>query len=150
MLVVLLHVGAEVYGLPASSVLEIVPRMELCPIPLAPPWLSGMARLRGEIVPVVDLALRLAGRAASRNLGTRIAIVSHVVRGVSRTLGVMAERLTSTARVSLEGAFDSLALPDAPFLGEVVTDTDRLVQLVRPAFLVPPELDEVLYGGATP
>lgn len=51
--------GAEQYGLPVEQVREIVRYAEPRPVASDVPWMRGVVSLRGRLVPVHDLALRL-------------------------------------------------------------------------------------------
>ena len=53
------HLGEEVYGLPVLKILEIVAFSPVTPIPRAPECVKGILNLRGRLVPVVDLRIRL-------------------------------------------------------------------------------------------
>jgi purine-binding chemotaxis protein CheW len=53
------RVGGRAYGVPVDSVVEVVRMVALSPIPDGPPWMAGVADVRGMAVPVVDLAGRL-------------------------------------------------------------------------------------------
>jgi purine-binding chemotaxis protein CheW len=54
-----LLVGAEVYAIPVTHVSEIADVGDLTPVPGAPPEVLGVRNLRGQILPVVDLAMLL-------------------------------------------------------------------------------------------
>ena len=54
--------GDRVYASELLSVKEIVLKEELRTIPGAQPWLLGVMALRGQLLPVVDLGLRLQGK----------------------------------------------------------------------------------------
>jgi len=54
--------GKRVYASELLSVKEIVLKEELRSIPGAQPWLLGVMALRGQLLPVVDLGLRLQGK----------------------------------------------------------------------------------------
>jgi len=54
--------GDRVYASELLSVKEIVLKEELRSIPGAQPWLLGVMALRGQLLPVIDLGLRLQGR----------------------------------------------------------------------------------------
>lgn len=53
--------GERVYASELLSVKEIVLKEELRSIPGAQPWLLGVMALRGQLLPVIDLGLRLQG-----------------------------------------------------------------------------------------
>src|SRR5207248_7146076 len=57
-------VGGGYYGVDVTRVQEIVRRQELTRVPLAPPEISGLINLRGQIVTAIDLRRKLgmAGR----------------------------------------------------------------------------------------
>lgn len=143
MLALLLHAGAEAFAIPAADVLEVVPRVALLPLAGAPDWIAGMMRLRGAIVPVVDLVQRVRGRPASAALSTRIVVVRC---GHGRSLGILAERVTTTAPVTEDDAYRGLALPGAPYLGVVAIAEDAMVQVLRPRALLPPEVEDTLFA----
>jgi purine-binding chemotaxis protein CheW len=51
-----LRVGAEEYALPVEHVLEVVEVGELAAVPGASPSVLGIRNLRGQVLPVFDLA----------------------------------------------------------------------------------------------
>ena len=51
--------GDEEYGVAILNVQEIKGYAPVTPIPNTPPWVRGVMNLRGTIVPVIDLRLRL-------------------------------------------------------------------------------------------
>jgi purine-binding chemotaxis protein CheW len=56
----LLLKSAEVFfALPILSVREILEPSEITRVPMAPSWLLGLANLRGQVLPVIDLSARL-------------------------------------------------------------------------------------------
>lgn len=54
--------GDRAYASELLSVKEIVLKEELRSIPGAQPWLLGVMALRGQLLPVIDLGLRLQGK----------------------------------------------------------------------------------------
>ncbi|WP_297055529.1 chemotaxis protein CheW [Thermosulfurimonas sp.] len=51
--------GEHLFGLPIAEVVEINRKMEITPVPLAPPYIKGIINLRGQVLTTVDLAERL-------------------------------------------------------------------------------------------
>jgi purine-binding chemotaxis protein CheW len=51
-----LRVGNEAYALPVEHVLEVAELGRLAPVPGSPPEILGVRNLRGQILPVIDLA----------------------------------------------------------------------------------------------
>ena len=51
--------GGEHYALPVTGVLEIADTGKVTPVPGAPPGVLGVRNLRGQVIPVIDLATML-------------------------------------------------------------------------------------------
>ena len=56
---IVFELAQELYALPISQVREVLPIATLTPFVAAPAELAGMLRLRGALLPVVDLRRRL-------------------------------------------------------------------------------------------
>lgn len=65
---------SEVYGLSILSIKEILEYGEVTHVPMMPPYMLGVLNLRGHVVPVVDLAMRLGSREGSE-VGRRTCVV---------------------------------------------------------------------------
>jgi purine-binding chemotaxis protein CheW len=50
------RLGAESYAVPVAHVLEVAEVGALTPVPGAPPSVLGVRNLRGQVLPVIDLA----------------------------------------------------------------------------------------------
>jgi purine-binding chemotaxis protein CheW len=53
---VVAHVGGEQYGVPVEDVLEVADAGDIVPVPGSGAALLGVRNLRGQVLPVVDLA----------------------------------------------------------------------------------------------
>lgn len=53
------YLGDRCFGLPILAVREIIRACEITPVPLAPGHVRGLINLRGQIVTILDLAVRL-------------------------------------------------------------------------------------------
>jgi purine-binding chemotaxis protein CheW len=89
--VVAFQIGGELQACDILLVQEVVTRLAVHPLPDMPPHLLGVVRLRGELVPVVDVAPRLGlvlerGRAPSILIseleGARVGVAAEVVHEV--------------------------------------------------------------------
>ena len=56
---VLFHLDRELYGVPIAQVQEIVARQRITTVPGAPDFVEGVTNLRGQVIPVINLAKRL-------------------------------------------------------------------------------------------
>ena len=54
--VIAFRLGGELHACDIQLVEEVVTKRRVHPLPDMPPWLMGMLRLRGELVPVLDVA----------------------------------------------------------------------------------------------
>ncbi len=52
-------IAGEVYGTDIDSIQEIIEYGAMTHVPLTPPHIRGVSNLRGNVIPIVDLAVRL-------------------------------------------------------------------------------------------
>jgi purine-binding chemotaxis protein CheW len=71
------QVGRETYGVPITSLHEIVRVPEITAVPDAPSYVEGVINLRGKIVSVVDLRKRFGKPAPESHRRNRILVVEH-------------------------------------------------------------------------
>ncbi len=85
------RIGSTDYGIPILTVKEILQHEECTRVPGTPASIRGVINVRGQVVPVVDLAVKF-GRAASEvSKRTCILVVEVAVSGERVTLGVLAD-----------------------------------------------------------
>ena len=71
------RIGSERYAVPVEHVLEVMPAVGVTPVPGAPPEVLGVCNVRGQIIPVLQLATALR---LSESVAARIVIVEHDAR----------------------------------------------------------------------
>ena len=71
------QVGRETYGVPITSLHEIVRVPEITAVPDAPDYMEGVINLRGKIVSVIDLRKRLGEKTVNMGKRNRILVVEH-------------------------------------------------------------------------
>jgi purine-binding chemotaxis protein CheW len=71
------QVGRETYGVPITSLHEIVRVPEITAVPDAPDFMEGVINLRGKIVSVMDLRKRLGEKKVNTSKRNRILVVEH-------------------------------------------------------------------------
>ena len=71
------QVGRETYGVPITSLHEIVRVPEITAVPDAPDYMEGVINLRGKIVSVIDLRKRFGEPKKALNRRNRILVVEH-------------------------------------------------------------------------
>ncbi|MBI2061605.1 MAG: chemotaxis protein CheW [Nitrospirae bacterium] len=112
--------GDEEYGIELAAVKEIVKHKDLTVtrVPTAPPFIPGILSLRGEVIPMLDLKMRLglgAEAGAESGTGGRIVICEH--RGSS--FGVIVDRVGGVVHVPesrLEKAPAHIGAAEAEFI----------------------------------
>ena len=115
MLFLLFQIGSVRYALEASRVVEVIPLLDLKPVPQAPRGIAGMFNYRGQIVPALDLSEITTGTRAAERLSTRILVLRIAVPGRGeRLLGLIAERATTMLRKEPEEFVDPGLAPDSP------------------------------------
>jgi len=74
------QVGRETYGVPITSLHEIVRVPEITAVPDAPEYMEGVINLRGKIVSVIDLRKRFGEPKTPLNRRNRILVVEQAGR----------------------------------------------------------------------
>jgi purine-binding chemotaxis protein CheW len=84
------------YALDILHVQEIIKTLPVTPVPRTPPWIAGVINLRGQIMPLLDLALRLQLRTTPNTECERFMIV----RGKPQPLALKVDRVDEVLRLS--------------------------------------------------
>jgi chemotaxis-related protein WspB len=156
MLLLTFTAGPNRYAIDVTWVIELVPRVALRSVPLAPRYLSGLLDYRGSVIPIIDLGLLLGSEACRDWLNTRIILVSETrgktsvnsqpeapdpTAGVPSTrqgtlavasmMGVMANEVSELAYVQPGDLHPApVQLREAPFLSDVVKTEHGIVQMI--------------------
>lgn len=93
------------YAFAVTHVREVIPIAALIPVPEAPKGLIGLLRLRGTLLPIVDLRERLGLLTVQRVISQRIVVafisqapIGLVVDSVLGLTRILEERISSTDR----------------------------------------------------
>ena len=140
------QVGRETYGVPITSLHEIVRVPEITAVPDAPDYLEGVINLRGKIVSVMDLRKRFGEKQAAVKKNNRILVVEHagrlaglIVDSASEVLKIPADAVEAPPAVFQEGGLNCVT-----GLGKV---SGRLIVLLDMSKLLAPA-SLVSKGGA--
>ena len=127
---VVFSLGSEEYGLPITTVQEIIRYTRPRTIPSAPPSVRGVINLRGKIIPVVDLKarLQLAGGDAEES---KIVIVE---AGVV-TAGLIVDDVDKVMTIDAAD-IDTNRAAEVPFIDGIAKVGDELFVLLAPDALV--------------
>lgn len=83
--------GDSGYSLPATAVREVIPLPPLAPLPTAPPFLLGLANVRGQLVIAIDLRPLLEIPSAPAAQGSLLL----VIRAGDISAGLLVDRVLS-------------------------------------------------------
>ena len=104
------QVGRETYGVPITSLHEIVRVPEITAVPDAPDYMEGVINLRGKIVSVIDLRKRLGEKKIASTRRNRILVVENngklaglIVDSASEVLKIPAEDVEASPTSLQEG-----------------------------------------------
>jgi purine-binding chemotaxis protein CheW len=107
--------GAE-YGMPIEVVREIAEARLIASVPGAPSWMRGVMNLRGSVVPVVDLGIKLGLGHTSETRRTCLVSVELELDGEITPMAVMVDAVRRV--IDLEGEIQ----PPPSFGGGVAVD----------------------------
>src|SRR3984885_7077793 len=91
-------VGRETYGVPITSLHEIVRVPEITAVPDAPDYLEGVINLRGKIVSVMDLRKRFGQKQVELKKRNRILVVEHS----GRLAGLIVDSASEVVKIPIE------------------------------------------------
>lgn len=123
---VIFSLGAEKYALPITRVQEIIRYTEPRSVASQTRWIRGVINLRGNIVPVCDLAERL-GLELDRPETAKIVIVETA----AGTAGVIVDDVDEVLTVT-SAQLEDVPAADAAYVDAVAKVGDRLAILLNP------------------
>ena len=138
------YIGDERFALPATDVVEVLPRLPLKPLAHTPIWVAGVFSHRGQMVPVIDISAMTFGQASVARTSTRLVLVNY--RG--HVLGLMLEQASDTVRCD-PAEFQPYGVDnhDAPYLGPVRKDHLGLLQWLSVDDLLSPAESALLFAN---
>lgn len=120
--------AGEEYAIPLLSVKEVIGMPETTPVPQTPPHFVGIMNLRGSVISIMDLRLKL-GHKASKTEETTVMILD---LGDSN-LGVIVDEVNSVLSISEEEVAPKPVIDSAKptdYIRGVFKHSDRLVLLI--------------------
>ena len=126
----------EIYSLDILCVQEIIKALPVTQVPLTVSWIEGVINLRGQILPLINLASRLGLKPSPYKRDTRFVIV----RGREQNVGLVVDEVQEVLRlpVSLLEPAPTTAV-DKDYIQAVCKYENRLVIVL--------DLPKVLYDN---
>ena len=122
-------VAGETYALPVGSVLEILRVAGITRVPHAPAVVRGVTNMRGRVLPVIDLRVRLGIAATDAGPQSRILVASS--RG--RLLGLLVDAVRHVERIdrgSVQPPPADVMTPQSDYITGVCHIGERLIVLL--------------------
>ncbi len=91
--------GEELFGVEVSRTREILSLTPVTKVPQTPEYLLGVINLRGQVVPVVDMRLKLGLPAGEETEDTCIIVVEVQVDGESIIVGALADAVREVSEI---------------------------------------------------
>ncbi len=132
-------IDAQVYGIDILSVREIRAWTDVTNLPNTPEFVRGIINLRGTIVPIYDLRVRLGGGVTKP---TRMHVVIVVV-AANGTFGLLVDSVSDILSIEdrdLQPVPETDAASDYRFLAAIVANDERMVSII--------DMDKLVTGQA--
>jgi purine-binding chemotaxis protein CheW len=123
---VVFALGQEEYALPIQQVQEIIRYSEPRAVASTEPWIRGVISLRGKIIPVFDLGLRLGVHAEPAEEQKIV-----IVETQEATAGVIVDEVEEVLTVE-SGQLDEVPGAGTDAIDAIAKIDDRLVVLLTP------------------
>lgn len=117
------------YGLDLLTVREIRAWTEVTPLPNTPPFVRGVINLRGAVVPIFDLRVRLGG-GVTQPTSANVVIVVEIG---SESCGLLVDTVSDILALdseSLQPVPATAADEEHTFLSALATHEERMVALI--------------------
>ena len=122
-------IGKEFYGIGIEVVHEIIKVPDITTMPDAPDFFEGVINLRGKIIPVIDLRIRLRIKRSEKNRSSRILIAENQ----GRLAGILVDSVTEVLKLnpeSIEEPPQMITAIGIEYITGVAKITGRLVTLM--------------------
>jgi len=122
-------ISGQDYGVDILSVREIRGWTPETPLPNAPASVRGVVNLRGQVVPIFDLRLRLNAEATAPT-ATHVVIIVEAHAGIYGLLVDAVSDIVSLDEAELQPVPDTVADAEHGFLTALATRNERMVSLL--------------------
>jgi len=134
------RVGDSNFGIDLLRIKEIIEYASVCDIPMVPDHIRGVINLRGNVVPVIDLAQRIGVKGDSRASNRSCIIIIDVMeQGESVDIGIVVDAVNKVYEIGEEN------VEHAPAFGaNIRTEFIKGMGRIDRQFIVLLELAKVL------
>jgi purine-binding chemotaxis protein CheW len=121
-----IRVGQLPYAIPVELVREIDQVFDITPLPNSSPYVCGLMNLRGQVLPVIDLSVRLGLAKTPLTRESCVIVVTSsegligmLVDGVSRVMNIPTDSILPTP--------ESCHLKDKTLVAAIARDGNRII-----------------------
>lgn len=132
-------VADELYTIAIQYIKEIIEYVNLTTVPMAPPYIRGVLNLRGNVLPVIDLAVRFGAETREADKHTCIVIVEVNSGEETINLGVVVDTVNDVLTLQSED-FE----PAPTFGSRIRADFIRNIAKVEDRFIILLDVERVL------
>ena len=125
--------GGEEYGVEILRVQEIKGWDHVTRVPYAPPYVLGVMNLRGMIVPVIDLRIRLNLQQSNFDASTVVIVVRVQTSRGEKTVGIVVDAVSEVYSVPAESVKpipDLGSIADGACVKSIATVDGKMVMLL--------------------
>ena len=131
--------SGEEFAVPIMQVKEIIEYHGLTVVPMVPKFISGALNLRGNVIPVINLATKLDMPTSDETRRTSVVIMEVQLDDESTVIGVMVDRVLDVIDIAEEN------IDSAPSLGaRIRTDFIRGMGKLDGDFVIILEVNKIL------
>lgn len=128
-------IGNEEFGVDILKVQEINRMMQITKVPNAPNFVDGVINLRGRIIPIIDLRIRLGMVKREHDKSTRIVVVE--LDG--KTVGFIVDEVSEVLRIPV-----NITEPPPPMVAGINADYITAVGKLEDRLLILLDMEKVL------
>lgn len=135
-------IGDQEFCVDIMSVREIRGWTPATPIPQSPPYVHGVINLRGQVLPIVDLALRLGYKATSPT-ERHVIVVAQID---NQTIGLLVDAVSdilTTAKSEIQPTPDVASEIAKTFVQGVIAVEERMISFISLDQVLPNEIKSV-------
>lgn len=97
-----LALSGEAFALEAVIVREILDLVTITTVPNAPEHAQGLINVRGKVVPLVDLRVRLGMTRQPNTIDTRIVVIEITLDGEPTMVGLLADKVYEVTEIDMQ------------------------------------------------
>lgn len=136
--------GKEEFAVPVGRIREIIPWQEITPVPQVASYVLGVINLRGKVVPVMDLRLRLGMTGQERGVRACIVVMQPDAKRSQSPIGVVVDGVSEVLQIQPSDLEDTASLANGwmqlGYVNQIAKSKGKVKLLL--------EIDSVLAGPA--